>query len=244
MSTKLRNVVNDTTASIRSGISFGEVQNSADVTLFVPSMANQLTANSAVDYAPIKTHLVVVIHGMWGAPRNVQFLADRIATLHPHCLVLVPTSNKFLGTYSGIEICALRVLDEVIACIDSNPTLRRISMIGYSAGGIFARYAIGVMERLGLFARIQPINYMSIATPHIGVRFSSRTLRGRVANAIVARASWFVGGRSTQQLTLADSPTNPLLLRMARHSSCFITGLRRFKRLYVVANARADNTVG
>ncbi len=76
-------------------------------------------------------------------------------------------------------------------------SLKRISFLAHSLGGLFARYAIAVLytphrlssgkpddptsskvensqtecsSRLGMIAGLEPMNFITLATPHLGVR--------------------------------------------------------------------------
>lgn len=78
-----------------------------------------------------------------------------------------------------------------------NKSLRKISFLAHSLGGLFTRYAIAVLYtptvtssdqnidnlvcppkekraevplKQGLIAGLQPINFITLATPHLGVR--------------------------------------------------------------------------
>lgn len=78
--------------------------------------------------------------------------------------------------------------------------LRKISFLAHSLGGLFARYAVAVLykandsstaqsndvansengsSRQGLIAGLEPINFITLATPHLGVRGKKQVcLRG------------------------------------------------------------------
>lgn len=84
--------------------------------------------------------------------------------------------------------------------VNKMPSLRNISFLAHSLGGLFARYAIAILHSvsvetknagqssalivpttrgpaksrcasgLGSIAGLQPINFITLATPHLGVR--------------------------------------------------------------------------
>lgn len=191
-------------------------------------------------------HLVIVTHGMWGRPRNVHFLASEIrARYGEDTVVHVPSAFAGTGTYAGIEVCGALVAREAQDLAELH-SVDRISFIGYSAGGLFNRFAIGLLEAAGFFERVRPQHFVTIATPHYGVRASPRRLWGRLFNSLTDLTASFVGGRTVAQLTLSDSDDGgtPLLVEMSEPQSVFVKGLARFRSLYLYANARADNTVG
>lgn len=192
------------------------------------------------------THLVIVTHGMWGRPHNVRFLASEIRERYgDDTVVHVPSTFSGTGTYAGVEICGAIVARETQDLAEMHRA-DRISFIGYSAGGLFNRYAIGLLEAAGFFQRVSPQHFVTIATPHYGVRASPRRLWGRFFNALTDITSSFVGGRTVAQLTLSDNHEGgpPLLVQMSGPESIYVKGLARFRSLYLYANARADNTVG
>jgi hypothetical protein len=193
-------------------------------------------------------HLIVVVHGMWGSGSDVSYIAQQVRAFHGPggCHVLVSAANGGTNTYDGIDICGERLYDEVVAFVDSQTEAQagvtRISFVGYSAGGLFTRYCVGLMQMNGFFDRISPVSFVTLACPHLGVRRGSANTWNRLFNSI---AAWSVY-RSGAQLTLADThgPANEsLLLAMSRPQSIFVAGLRRFSRLVAFANVTADRTV-
>lgn len=45
----------------------------------------------------------------------------------------------------------------------------RFSVTGYSLGGLVARYVVGVLHQRNFFKNVAPVNFNTIATPHIGL---------------------------------------------------------------------------
>ena len=45
----------------------------------------------------------------------------------------------------------------------------RFSITGYSLGGLLARYVIGALYATKFFDTIKPVNFTTIATPHLGI---------------------------------------------------------------------------
>lgn len=75
--------------------------------------------------------------------------------------ILVAKRNAGSFTYDGIELGGERVTREIEEKLEeltkSGHTITRISVIGYSLGGLIARYAIGLLYHKGLFERIEPV---------------------------------------------------------------------------------------
>lgn len=162
--------------------------------------------------------------------------------------VLVPTSNTGHFTYDGIETCAERATDEIQKYIASpaGASLKKISVIGYSLGGLVARYCVGLLFAAGIFDRIQPLNFTTFATPHVGVRTPlgpfPGSFRQTIFNALGPR-TLSVSGR---QMWMTDSFRNterPLLAIMADQASIFIRGLKAFKNRSLYANCINDRSV-
>ena len=47
----------------------------------------------------------------------------------------------------------------------------KISIIGYSLGGLISRYVIGLLNELDFFEKIEPIFFSTFATPHVESNF-------------------------------------------------------------------------
>jgi hypothetical protein len=93
---------------------------------------------------------------------------------------MISTANcghmtSLFRTLDGIDVGGHRLADEVRAfrLRPDMTSLDSISFIGDGIGGLYARYAIGVLldndgERL--CQGLKPCNYISLSTPHLGVR--------------------------------------------------------------------------
>ncbi len=81
----------------------------------------------------------------------------------------------------GASGILLAVMEEIKRCQASKIF---ISVIGHSLGGIYGRCLIGLMMEEGLFnpdvpRPIIPLNYISLATPHLGSRSHGKILGER-----------------------------------------------------------------
>lgn len=159
---------------------------------------------------------------------------------------MVTKSNSNSFTYDGIELGGERTTDEVeqeIARLEENGSkISKISIIGYSLGGLVARYVVGLLYSKGYFERIQPVNFTTFATPHLGVRSPLLGPHNYLWNVLGARTL----SASGRQLFTVDSfrdTGRPLLAVIADPSSVFIRGLRRFKRKTLYANIVNDRSV-
>lgn len=193
-------------------------------------------------------HLVILIHGLWGNPSHLQYLAKslRKAYNEDKIHILVAKSNASNFTYDGIETGGERIMHEVEAEIkkieDKGVTLSKISVIGYSLGGLLARYAIGLMYSSGLFDKLRPVNFTTFATPHLGVRAPITGTASQIWNVLGAR-TLSTSGRQLFTIDEFRDTGRPLLAVMADHDSIFIKGLGKFEKRTLYANILNDRSV-
>jgi Putative serine esterase (DUF676) len=137
-------------------------------------------------------------------------------------------------------------------------TIKKLSVVGYSLGGLVARYAIGILYSRGVFDKLEPMvsqievclewdfandseNFTTFATPHLGVRTPLRGWHNHVWNVFGARTL----SKSGRQLFIIDnfrSTGRSLLSVLADPDSVFIKGLALFKRRTLYANIVNDRT--
>eukprot|EP00250_Pteridium_aquilinum_P012776 c20936_g1_i3 orf=209-1144(+) len=218
-------------------------------------------------------HLIIMVNGIVGSANNWKFAADQFRSkFGSEVLVHCSARNAACSTFDGVDVMGHRLAEEVKEVIEESPGLTKISFIAHSLGGLVARYAIGQLfsppkssapSNLeeqdipqsnfsnGTIFGLQPVNFVTVATPHIGLRGNWQlpflcgiTFLEKVA---VFSAHWFVG-RSGKHLFLADNDDSqgPLLQRMASDCSkgLFISGLQAFQRRVMYANMNFDHMVG
>ena len=93
--------------------------------------------------------------------------------------LLIAKRNTGSFTYDGIELggerLCLEIEEELDAIEAEGGRIRKLSMVGYSLGGLVARYAVGLLESKGIFDRLEPVvSYW--------VSFQSSVKRKAVAN--------------------------------------------------------------
>ncbi|KAJ0615583.1 putative alpha/Beta hydrolase [Helianthus annuus] len=211
------------------------------------------------------THLVVMVNGLIGSAHNWRYAAKQFLKKYPEDLIVhCSERNSSLLTFNGVDVMGNRLANEVLSVIKRHPNLQKISFIGHSLGGLIARYAIaklytrdsmedihclecGSSERI---AGLVPINFITIATPHLGTgghkqvpMFGGSNTVEKVANQI----SWVLG-RTGRHLFLTDKAHGqpPLLLQMVNDCEDlkFFSALQSFRRHVVYANAHFDHIVG
>ena len=196
-------------------------------------------------------HLVVLLHGVAGQGNHLEVMAETLrARFGAAALVVTPECYRRTGTYDGVDVCGERVLTELRGIVAAHPSLRALSLVGYSFGGLVARYLAGALavERPLAFLGLTPLNYASFACPHLGPTLlhlpghaPGAPPRAATSPAISLFFLRRLGGLSGAQLALAD-PTQ-LLLLLAHPRSVFYKALAAFQHRAVYANASGDRTV-
>ncbi|KAK9459074.1 putative serine esterase-domain-containing protein [Lipomyces oligophaga] len=191
-----------------------------------------------------ENHLFVLIHGLWGNASHMNALSKTILDRYPSAHVLVSSSFSGTLTYDGVEICGERVILEIKSYIKTaerhGGIISKMSLLGYSFGGLVARFVAGQFEESSFFERyeIEPVNFITFATPHLGVVTASGTFWRRLTN-------WYgkhMLGQSGVDMFLAEQDGG-IVAQMAEHGSVYLTALKKFKRRSNYANVTNDRTV-
>ncbi|XP_010448373.1 PREDICTED: uncharacterized protein LOC104730841 [Camelina sativa] len=215
-------------------------------------------------------HLVVMVNGIVGSAADWKYAAEQFVKKFPDkVLVHRSESNSATLTFDGVDKMGERLANEVLAVVKNRSGLKKISFVAHSLGGLVARYAIGKLyeqsvevesldspskdtsSRGGEIAGLEPMNFITFATPHLGSRghrqfpilcglpFLERT---------ASQTAHLAAGRTGKHLFLVDNDDGnpPLLIRMA--TDCddlkFISALHVFKRRVAYANVNFDSMVG
>ena len=94
----------------------------------------------------------------------------------------------------------------------------KLSVVGYSLGGLVSRYLVGILQQRGFFENVKPMNFITVATPHIGLvrfpTFRSRMfaylgprLLSRTGEQFYATDKWSASGRPLLEV-MADPGTH------------------------------------
>ncbi|KAM0885036.1 hypothetical protein ACQ4PT_030593 [Festuca glaucescens] len=217
----------------------------------------------------VADHLVVMVHGIVGSTADWKFGAEQFDTLLQD-KVIVHCSNRNMHklTLDGIDVMGERLAQEVIEEINKRPQIKKISFVAHSVGGLVARYAIGRLYRLprqalenapqslsdnnrGDIYGLQAVNFIAVASPHLGSRGNKQVpfLFGVTAiEKIACCVIHFIFRRTGKHLFLTDNDDGkpPLLQRMV--DDCgdlqFISALQTFKRRVAYSNVGYDHIVG
>ncbi|KAL1944932.1 hypothetical protein VTO73DRAFT_2552 [Trametes versicolor] len=201
-------------------------------------------------------HLLVLIHGMWGNPVHLsemrRVMEERRGQAESEkgpggeqLHVLVAETNKDDSTYDGIDWGGERVAEEITEEVKKlekdGKKVTRFSVTGYSLGGLISRYVVGILHQRGFFTSVTPVNFNTIATPHIGLPKYPTTISSLFA---------FFGpkllSRTGEQFYVVDKWSKngrPLLEVMADPNRLFYQALTLFQHVRIYANAVNDVTV-
>lgn len=219
-------------------------------------------------------HLVVMVNGLYGSSADWKFAAEQFVKRLPgKVFVHRSQCNHSKLTYDGVDLMGERLAEEVRQVVQRRSNLQKISFVAHSLGGLVTRYAIGklydpsINEEASLdkenfsnelrtsdggkIAGLEPINFIAVATPHLGSRWNKQLpfLFGvPLLERTAAVTAHFIVGRTGKHLFLTDSDDGkpPLLLRMAEDcdDGKFMSALRSFKRRVAYANVTYDHIVG
>ncbi|PHH67862.1 hypothetical protein CDD82_1044 [Ophiocordyceps australis] len=159
--------------------------------------------------------------------------------------MLLAKSNSGSFTYDGIELGGERVCAEIeqeMHSIEScGGKVRKLSIVGYSLGGLVSRYAIGLLYAKGILDMVECMNFSTFASPHLGVRSPLKGWHNTIWNYMGARTLSMSG---TQLFTIDRfrDTGRPLLAVLADPSSIFMHGLRKFQRRTLYANIVNDRS--
>ncbi|KAH8104001.1 DUF676-domain-containing protein [Cristinia sonorae] len=202
-------------------------------------------------------HLLVLIHGMWGNPKHLDEMKRIYYETRGHDMsdvhgpdgeelrLLVPETNKDSATYDGIDWGGERVAEEIVEEVErlraEGRTVTRFSVTGYSLGGLIARYAVGVLSQKDFFQDITPVNFSTVATPHLG-QIIYKSFRSK----LFAYFGPKLLSRTGEQLYTIDDwaeTGRPLLDILADSGRIFYKALSTFQRIRFYANSVNDITV-
>ncbi|CAI9269264.1 unnamed protein product [Lactuca saligna] len=182
-------------------------------------------------------HLLVLVHGIYASPSDWRYVeAELKRRLGKHFLIYASSANTYSKTFAGIDGAGKRLADEVKQIVKSTDSLKKISFLAHSLGGLIARYAVAAL-------------YTS--TPHLGVRGNKQLpflLGVPILERIAAPMAPIFVGRTGSQLFLTDGRPDkpPLLLRMT--TDCdegkYMSALGAFRHRILYANASYDHMVG
>ncbi|OAK95461.1 lipase/serine esteras-like protein [Phaeosphaeriaceae sp. SRC1lsM3a] len=207
-----------------------------------------MSTSSSTHSSAKADHLCVLVHGLWGNPEHLKQVSTTLRERFPEDKVEILVAKRNAGsfTYDGVDTGGERVANEVEQKLEelaqNGHDIKKISVIGYSLGGLIARFAIGLLYSRGVFETIQPVNFTTFATPHLGVRTPLRGYHSHIWNVLGAR-TLSMSGRQLFGIDKFRDTGRPLLSVLADPNSIFIKGLAQFQHRSLYANIVNDRTV-
>ncbi|KAK3308986.1 putative serine esterase-domain-containing protein [Chaetomium strumarium] len=192
-------------------------------------------------------HLCVLVHGLWGNPNHMASVAKALRAQYPpeQVYILVAKRNSGSFTYDGIELGGERVcleIEEELEKIKSaGGSIKKLSIAGYSLGGLVARYAVGLLFARGVLDNLECMNFTAFASPFLGVRTPLRGWANQIWNVLGAR-TLCMSGRQLFGIDRFRDTGKPLLAVLADPNSIFMSGLARFKRHTLYTNIVNDRS--
>ncbi|KAK6133466.1 hypothetical protein DH2020_032759 [Rehmannia glutinosa] len=252
------------------------------------SQGNLASPRGSANMEDKPDHLLVLVHGILASPSDWTYfeaelkrrLGKRFMIYASSCNTIRRLSRELMELENDWQMkyaLARSLLLLVMQVVKKAESLKKISFLAHSLGGMFARYAIAVLytpnvssyqsddlagssptkvktlysSNKGLIAGLEAVNFITLATPHLGVRGKKQLpflLGVPFLEKLAAPLAPVFTGRTGSQLFLTDGKPNkpPLLLRMA--SDCedgkFISALGVFRCRVLYANVSYDHMVG
>lgn len=190
--------------------------------------------------------LLVLVHGLQGAVEDFAYLSSQLShseAVRNGLLVVHTTDVNTDKTHDGIVNGGQRLAEDIERMVKAMPSLTRLSLVGFSLGGIYVRFAIGLLYDRGknTIAGLKPWNLITVATPNLGVR--SFGVYRFIPQPLIG-ATKFLFGATGDQLVLNDDSRCPLLLKLTTDDNTFnlpfISALRSFTKRFMYGNMRQD----
>lgn len=159
--------------------------------------------------------------------------------------ILCAKRNSGSFTYDGIELggerVCLEIQDELQAIEHRGGKIKKLSLVGYSLGGLVARYAIGLLYAKGVLNEVQCMSFTAFASPFLGVRTPLHGTANHLWNVLGAR-TLSMSGRQLFTIDKFRNTGRPLLAVLADRNSIFFKGLAQFQRRTLYANIINDRS--
>ncbi|KAL1979768.1 hypothetical protein VTN96DRAFT_5220 [Rasamsonia emersonii] len=199
------------------------------------------------DRQPRADHLCVLVHGLWGNPSHLDYVASALRERYGEDRLYILAAQRNAGsfTYDGIELGGERLAYEIEETLEKLAArgyqIKKLSMVGYSLGGLVARYALGLLHARGWLDKLEPVTFTTFASPHVGVRSPIKGFPNHIWNVLGAR-TLSMSGRQLFMIDKFRDTGKPLLSVLADPDSIFIRALAKFKNRCLYANIVNDRS--
>jgi hypothetical protein len=97
-------------------------------------------------------HLVVLANGILSSPADWKhFRSQLLKEPRQNVLVYADKDNINCHTLGGIDVAGKRLARGILEVVEKTPSLRRISFVAHSLGGLFVRYCLALLYRPGVW---------------------------------------------------------------------------------------------
>ena len=204
------------------------------------------------------TELLVLAHGLQGAVADFTYLIDELRASAPGSngrLLIHASSVNTDNTHDGVVAGAKRLANDIQSVVDKYlPSLQSISLVGFSLGGMYVRYAAALLynHQDGTVAKLKPEKIVLVASPNLGVR--NFGVYRFLPQSLLSKAHMLFG-ETVMELVLEDGANGnssenfanderKVLLAMTlddnSHGLRFVSALRAFRHRFLYANVRND----
>ena len=121
--------------------------------------------------------VLILSHGLVGSHHDMVGLETALRESFGHDVVVLNLAcNEYLWTFLGVELLGRRaarcIADDVLLPYRHASKHVRLSMVGHSFGGLILRSSLRYLEAEGCLdeSSVTLVSFVSIATPHLGVR--------------------------------------------------------------------------
>lgn len=182
----------------------------------------------------MSVHLVVLVHGLLGTQHQMYPLKE-VLDAQDRFKVYVIASIGRTRTFDGIGTCAWRAYHELIGQLQQ---VGKLSIIGYSLGGLISRYLVGILEETKFWdvSGIESGFFATFASPLLGVTLSDPSFKDMLVNWSV----FLFLGPTGRELVSEDK--HGVLAGLADPQGPAYIGLKKFE-LFLVANIINDIAV-
>lgn len=190
--------------------------------------------------APLYTELLVLVHGLKGTTEDFTFFEQQLACSSPALegrLLVYSSDVNTERTHDGIVEGGTRLGEDIQRIATLHPSLEKISLVGFSLGGVYARYVSALLfdAETGTLAGLRPQTFVTVASPNLGVR---RFGIYRFLPQQLIGATKFLLGKTVDELVMNDAHGSdglePLMVRMSKDEGDgglqFLSALRVFSK--------------
>jgi hypothetical protein len=166
-------------------------------------------------------------------------------------LITICSSVNTGKTLTGIESSGRRLACEILEVVSHFDEKVKFffSIIGHSLGGLFARNCLKHLfeENITIWKRLIPVSFITLSSPHLGVRRPSATGLMRWRNkAIDISGRLYFRGPTMKEMLLEDGDLSmseknqPLLWQMALPESNYMKPLKQFRYRTLFSIVKGD----